>query len=160
MAAISRLQGPPFIWDPDDKFFALAVSPWGYDPDYIHCYPVSFPGAAPLDPAPLDSCTTITHVVPYGWQLPFSNVTRGGFSQELLGSPIKTGGACGVIADLSLLGSAFMLAGGPRCVDQPHEPTACHGGRALPCFHVVLIDQNQHPVDLPWPSVACDTGLD
>ena len=36
----------------------MAVSPWGYDPDYIHCYPVSFPGAGALDPPPLDSCTT------------------------------------------------------------------------------------------------------
>ena len=29
--------GPPFTWDPVDNFFAFAVSPWGYDPDYIHC---------------------------------------------------------------------------------------------------------------------------
>ena len=152
MGAAFRLQGPPFTWDPDDKFFALAVSPWGFDPDYIHCYPVSFPGAAPLDPAPLDSCTTITHVVPYGWQLPFSNVTRGGFSQELPGSPINvTGGACGVIADLSLLWTAFVLERGAirgawtNCMPRRSR-------RALPRFHVVLIDPNpQTPVDLPWP---------
>lgn len=54
-----------------------------YDPDYIHCYPVSFDGLAPLQTPPLDSCTTITHVVPYG------NST---FAQELPGSPIKAGG--------------------------------------------------------------------
>jgi hypothetical protein len=57
--------GPPFTWDPVDKYLAFAVSPWGYDPDYIHCYPVSFDGLAPLKPPPQDSCTTITHVVPY-----------------------------------------------------------------------------------------------
>ena len=57
--------GAPFTWDPVDKFFAFAVSPWGYDPDYIHCYPVSFDGLAPLKPAPEDSCTTITHVKAY-----------------------------------------------------------------------------------------------
>lgn len=47
-----------------DNYFAFAVSPWGYDPDFIHCYPVSFDGAEPLKPQQ-DSCTTITHVVPY-----------------------------------------------------------------------------------------------
>ena len=53
-----------------ENFFAFAVSPWGFDPDYIHCYPASFDGnAAPLDGAGVhaeDSCTTITHVVPFG----------------------------------------------------------------------------------------------
>ena len=91
--------GPPFTWDPADKFFALAVSPWTHDPDYIHCYPVSFPGAVVLQPPPLDSCTTITHVVPFGWQLPYNNVTTGNFSKELPGSPIHTGGACGDSTD-------------------------------------------------------------
>ena len=86
--------GPPFTWDPVDKFFAFAVSPWSYDPDYIHCYPVSFDGAAPLQPPPLDSCTTITHVVPYGWT---DSPTAGGgnYSKELPDSPIKVGGAAG-----------------------------------------------------------------
>ena len=33
-------------------------------PDFLHCYPVSFDGLAPLTPPPqYDSCTTITHVV-------------------------------------------------------------------------------------------------
>lgn len=59
--------GPPYTWDPVDNFFAFAVSPWGYDPDFMHCYPVSFDGLAPLTPphTPDDSCTTITHVVPF-----------------------------------------------------------------------------------------------
>ena len=76
--------GPPFTWDPVDNFFAFGVSPWEHDPDYIHCYPVSFDGLAPLSPPPLDSCTTITHVIPYG-----------NSSRELPGSPIATnGGSC------------------------------------------------------------------
>jgi hypothetical protein len=81
--------GPPFTWDPIDKFFAFAVSPWSYDPDYIHCYPVSFNGLAPLKPAPQDSCTTITHVVPYG---------NSSYAQELPGSPIKANGHEGCCA--------------------------------------------------------------
>jgi hypothetical protein len=82
--------GPPFTWDPVDKFFAFAVSPWSYDPDYIHCYPVSFDGLAPLKPAPQDSCTTITHVVPYG------NDT---YAQELPDSPTTDGNCCAACND-------------------------------------------------------------
>ena len=40
--------GPPFTWDPVDKFLAFAVSPHLFDPDFLHCYPVSFDG----EPAP------------------------------------------------------------------------------------------------------------
>ena len=68
---------PTYTWDPVDKFFAFAVSPWLQDPDFIHCYPVSFDGPGRLEPPPQDACTTITHVVPY------SN-----YSQELDVSPI------------------------------------------------------------------------
>ena len=65
-------------------FFSFAVSPWGYDPDFIHCYPVSFDGGlAPITP-PEDSCTTITHVV-------------ANTSNEL--SFMRTGGAGGDSAD-------------------------------------------------------------
>eukprot|EP01047_Picozoa_sp_COSAG01_P062659 COSAG01_NODE_8001_length_2958_cov_1.785939_2_plen_189_part_00 len=74
--------GPPFTWDPVDRFFAFAVSPWNFDPDYIHCYPVSFDGLAPLSPPPQDACTTITHVVPYA-----------NYSRELPDSPVKVGGS-------------------------------------------------------------------
>ena len=77
--------GPPFTYDPVHHFFAFAVSPWGYDPDFIHCYPVSFDGLAPLTAphTPEDSCTTITHVVPFS-----ANGTK-----EL--AFIHTGGALG-----------------------------------------------------------------
>ena len=58
--------GAPFTWDPVDKYFAFAVSAWEYDPELIHCYPVSFDGGSsqPLPPA-ADSCTTFTHVIPF-----------------------------------------------------------------------------------------------
>lgn len=65
------------------------MSSWGYDPDFMHCYPVSFDGLAPLTPprTPDDSCTTITHVVPFS-----ANGT-----EEL--AFIYTGGASGDGAD-------------------------------------------------------------
>jgi hypothetical protein len=81
--------GPPFTWDPVDNFFAFAVSPWGFDPDYIHCYPASFDGdAAPLNGASVhaeDSCTTITHVVPFGnysHEIPGTFMNNSGSSSE------------------------------------------------------------------------------
>ena len=68
---------------PAPRFFAFAVSPHLHDPDYIHCYPVSFDGLAPLAPPPQDSCTTITHVVPYG-----------NFSTEIPNVPNRGGSCC------------------------------------------------------------------
>ena len=84
--------GPPYTWDAVEGFFAFAVSPWGYDPDYLHCYPASFDGKPPPHtgtgappPRAQDSCTTLTHVVP------FPNSSR-----ELPGSPVAApGGSAG-----------------------------------------------------------------
>ena len=84
--------GPPYTWDAVDGFFAFAVSPWGYDPDYLHCYPASFDGKPPPHtgsgappPRAQDTCTTLAHVVP------FPNSSR-----ELPGSPVAApGGASG-----------------------------------------------------------------
>ena len=77
--------GPPYTWDAVDGFLAFAVSPWSYDPDYLHCYPVSFDGKPPSSDAPpphaQDSCTTLTHVAP------FPNSSR-----ELPGSPVAAAG--------------------------------------------------------------------
>ena len=64
------------------QYFAFAVSPWSYDPDYMHCYPVSFDGDGRYpSPEQEDTCTTITHVVPENSsavELAFVKVDRSG----------------------------------------------------------------------------------
>jgi alpha-glucosidase len=83
--------GPNFHWDQEDNFFAFAVSEHAHDPDYIHCYPVSFDGVNGDFGAPAsnqDTCTVITHVVPYGW----GAGGGGNYSVELPHSPVKQDG--------------------------------------------------------------------
>ena len=88
--------GPPFHWDQEDNFFAFAVSEHAHDPDYIHCYPVSFDGVNGDFGAPAsnqDTCTVITHVVPYGWRAGGGGGGGGGnYSMELPHSPVGKDG--------------------------------------------------------------------
>ena len=120
--------GPPFTWDPVGGFFAFAISPWSYDPDYLHCYPVSFDGPAPplsppharAVPPPIaqDTCTTLTHVIPFpnsSRELPISPVAApGGASGD--GSPTCCG-ACNAEPNCS----AWMVDG-----QAPATGRGCH----------------------------------
>jgi hypothetical protein len=48
--------GPTFYYNRDAGLFAFATSAWDYDPDYHHCYPVSFSGA--IGARARDTCDT------------------------------------------------------------------------------------------------------
>lgn len=53
----------PYTWDAEMGWLAFAVPQSEWDPDWIHCAPLSFDGIDPPQKIQ-DTCTLIVHMVP------------------------------------------------------------------------------------------------